>query len=699
MLVAANGAGSSCARPAPEHAPASRDGSWSVTGGEPGTTRYSTLEQISPANVSRLEVAWIHRSGRPGTVQANPIVVDRTLYFPTGTQELIALDAATGRERWRHRPVFDRIERPEFNHVNRGVAYWNGGANGARVFYVSGNLLNAVDASTGAAVSSFGRAGRVDLNAGHHRPPDRMGLTSSASPVVFENLVIVGTASWAAHANVSAFDARTGERRWIFNTIPHPGEFGYETFGDSTFWREGAGVNVWGGLSLDPSNGMVFFGTGQPKPDFYRPFNAGDHLFANSVVALNARTGERVWHYQTIHRDLWDTDVPAPPVLSDLTVDGRRVPVAIQITKRGDTFIFHRLTGALISKVEERPVPRSVLHGETSAPTQPFVTWPEAFAKQTVTLDDATDRTPAAREDALRRLRGADLARFAPPSERGIIYYGLHGGGQWGGAAYDPAREVLYVNANEIAWDIRMIDVNDPARRAGAGAHPGERVYVQRGCVTCHGASRQGLENAPKLTGLRARYEPLALGAVITRGRGSMPAFPSIPAAELRSLTSFLLDLGGGAPAAPGERLPPSYAVKGYDRFLDADGYPATAPPWGTLNALDLRSGKLRWRQPFGEYPELVREGRPPTGTENFGGPLVTRTGVLFIGATRDEKFRAFDAATGGLLWEYKLPFGGYATPSTYEVDGRQYVVIAATGGGKLATPVGDAMIAFALPR
>jgi quinoprotein glucose dehydrogenase len=383
-----------------------------------------------------------------------------------------------------------------------------------------------------------------------------------------------------------------------------------------------------------------------------------------------------------------------------MTVDGKRVPVAIQTTKTGDTFVFHRLTGKLISRVEERAVPPSKLYGETAAPTQPFVLWPESFAKQEVRLDDVTNRTAEARRWALEKLRNADLKRYSPPSERGIIYYGLHGGGEWGGGAYDPIDEVLYVNANEIAWNIQMIDLNDPARRAKGGSHPGEQVYQSRGCAACHGSERQGMENAPSLRGLQDRYEPLSLGALISRGRGAMPAFPSLTAQELQQLTGYLLDKRaepGTLP--PGVKLKPSYAVKGYDRFLDPNGYPATAPPWGTLNALDLKTGKLRWRVPLGVYPELMAQGLPPTGTENFGGPLVTRSGLLFIGATRDEHFRAIDTRNGRILWQYKLSYGGYATPSTYQIDGRQYVVIAATGGGKLGTPAGDVMIAFSLPR
>lgn len=503
--------------------------SWSVTGGNPGITHFSALDQITKENIHRLKPAWVHRSGSPANVQCNPIVVDGKLYFTTGQQELLALDASTGEELWRYRPTFDRIERPEFNHVNRGVARWKNGRND-RIFFVSGNFLNAVNARTGKGIDSFGENGQVDLNVGGHLPPERMGITSSASPVVINDLVIVGNSSWSAASNVSAYDVRTGERRWKFNTIPQPGEFGFETFGDTTSWRRVAGVNVWGGLSVDVENEMVFFGTGQPKFDFYRPFNEGAHLYGNSVVALDANTGERIWHYQVIHHDLWDMDVPAAPVLSEMTVDGARVPVAILITKTGNTFIFHRLTGELISQVEERPVPPSKLYGEAAWPTQPFVTWPEPFSKQELTLADVTNRTPEARAYALEKVRNADLARFSPPSERGLIYYGLHGGGEWGGGAYDPVNEVLYVNANEIAWDIQMINVNDPERLAGRQGriHPGEQVFMLRGCVTCHGADRQGMENIPALRDLPSKYEPLSLGSLIRNGRGAMPAFATI---------------------------------------------------------------------------------------------------------------------------------------------------------------------------
>ncbi len=684
-----------CREPEPEPAPFQ---SWAVTGGDPGITHYSELAQITPENVQNLQVAWTHTSGSPANVQCNPIVVGRTLYFTTGMQELVALDAATGEERWRYRPSFDRIERPEFNHVNRGVAYWKKGKE-ERIFYVAGSLINAVNARTGKAATSFGVEGIVDLNEGRHFPPGRMGLTSSASPVIYENLVLIGSSSWAAHANVSAYDAETGELQWAFNTIPHPGEVGYESYSDTTFWRTGAGVNVWGGLSVDEENGMVFFGTGQPKFDFYRPFNEGNHLFGNSVVALDAATGAHVWHYQVIHHDLWDMDVPCAPILSELTINGVKTPVAIQTTKTGNTFIFHRLTGALLSGAEERPAPPSLLYGEQASATQPFVTWPEPFSKQLVTDTDITTRTPEARTYALKKLQNADRDWYAPPSERGIIYYGLHGGGEWGGGAYDPEEEVLYVNANEIAWDIQMIDVNDPSRAGSGDMHPGKQIYMQKGCVSCHGADGEGMEGIPALKNLNLKYEPLSLGALITTGRGAMPGFPSISNEELQALTGFLLNQKAEQSVETPGDLKPNYAVKGYNRFLDPDGYPATAPPWGSLNALDLKTGRLRWRVPFGVYPELEAQGMAPTGTENFGGPLVTDTGVLFIGATRDERFRAFEAATGKILWEYQLPYGGYATPSTYEIDGKQYVVIAATGGGKLGTPVGDKLIAFALPN
>ena len=671
---------------------------WKVTGGDPGISHYAELNEINKENVKSLKPVWTFNSGSVVHNQCNPIVLDGSMYFTTGYQELIALDAKAGTEKWRFKPNFDRKERPEYMNINRGVATW-GAVEERRIFFCAGNLLVAVDANTGEPIASFGEGGKVDMNKGHHLPPEKMGITVSSSPVVVGDLVVIGASSWSATSHVAAYNVTTGERVWKFNTIPHEGEYGHDTYGDPDYWTRGAGVNVWGGISVDEENDMLFFGTGQPKGDFYRPFNEGQHLFGNSVVALQASTGVRKWHYQVIHHDLWDMDIPCAPVLAEVTVKGEKVPAAIQITKTGDTFIFNRLTGEVLSDVEEVPVKQSVLPGENSYPTQPKVSWPEAFSRKEVTPEQATTLSPEANASALERINNADLGRYDAPSEKGMIYYGLHGGGEWGGPAYHPEKNWLFINTNQIAWHIVMVDNNKKKKKNGEQVHPGRTVYMQNNCVACHGANLKGNDTQPALDKLMDKYaSPQAIAEVVTQGRGAMPAFPQLNDSEIRALTDFLYGLEpGDYPGLTQAEEKPSFSVKGYDRFYDENGYPATTPPWGALVALDLDSGEIQWKVPLGTYPELLEKGLPPTGSENFGGSLVTKGGLLFIGATRDEKFRAFDIDTGEIVWEYDLPFGGYATPSTFELDGKQYISILATGGGKLGTKEGDALVTFAL--
>ncbi|HLF33593.1 MAG TPA: PQQ-binding-like beta-propeller repeat protein [Cyclobacteriaceae bacterium] len=684
----------SCEEKIPDHA--DRFTTWEITGGDPSTIRYSSLDQVNLENIKELKPAWVHHSGSLANVQCNPIVIGRRLFFTTGLQELIALDATNGEEIWRFKPVFDRVIRPEFLHVNRGVAYWTDG-NEESLFYPSGNFLNAVNAKDGKSLLSFGKKGQVNFNAALQFEPSRMGITSSGSPIIYKDLVIVGCSSWSHGANVSAFNVVTGKRAWVFHTLPQPGQPGYQTYGDVDYWKTGAGVNVWGGFSMDEENGIIYFGTGQPKADFYRPENPGRHLFANSTVALDAASGKRLWHYQYIHHDLWDMDIPCPPVLTKLNINGKETLAAIQVTKTGNTFIFNRITGELLNKVEERPVPASQLAGEAAYPLQPFVLWPEPFSKQEITPDDYTPISQEESRSALERILNSDLKRFDPPSEKGIIYYGLHGGAEWGGPAYDPETNILYINSNEIAWHIQMLNLNPAATSSSRiEIHPGLLLYNTKACVVCHGADLKGTDNRPSLLNLKAKYTEEQLVKRIRDGGGEMPAFGSLDVEELNALVAFLLNQKIDSNIKSLRDSKPVYSVRGYNRFLDRNGYPATKPPWGTLNALNLNTGKLDWRIPFGYYPELL-DKMGITGTENFGGPLVTKGGLLFIGATRDEMFRAFDKRTGELLWEYKLPFGGYATPSAYVIDGKQYIVIPATGGGKLNTTSGDVMIAFSL--
>lgn len=678
---------------------------WPAHGGNVAHTQFSPLDQINPGNVSRLKVAWIHHTGDAGAddrsqIQCNPIVVGSVLYGTSAGLKAFALDAATGREIWTFNPFSGPGERPV--GVNRGLMYWEGGGE-ARILLGAGPHLYALDARTGRPVAGFGRDGRVDLREDLGRDVTGLHLISTTPGVVWRDLVIMGMRvgegpAPAAPGHIRAYDVRSGRLRWTFHTIPWPGETGYETWPEDA-WKRVGGANTWSGISLDAERGIVFAPTGSPTYDFWGGNRLGANLFANCILALDAATGKRLWHYQVVHHDVWDRDLPAAPILFSLRRGGRKIDALAQITKSAHVFLLDRQTGQPLFPVEERPVPPSDLDGEKTWPTQPIPVKPPPFARQILTEDDLTDRTPQAHVEALARLRGVRTGRqFIPPSRQGtVVFPGFDGGGEWGGAAVDPATGILYVNSSEMAWVLTMVDV--PGK---AAVSAGERVYVQY-CASCHGLDRRGGaaqgQLVPSLVDVSHRFESNDLVTLIDKGKGTMPALAFLPAGEKKAVAAFLR----GESAAPGDdeeekvEAGVPYTSTGYNRFLDSEGYPAVKPPWGTLNAIDLVRGETVWRVPLGEYPELTRRGVPPTGTENYGGPVVTAGGVVFIAASRDEMFHAFDKRTGRLLWQAPLPAGGYATPSTYEVAGRQYVVVAA-GGGKMGTRSGDAYVAFALP-
>lgn len=675
---------------------------WRTHGGDPGQNHFSNLNQINRGNVALLEVAWEYHAGdvlqNSGTqLQCNPIIVDDTLYATTPTLKVVALRAATGEEIWRFDPFADLDVMPQ--GINRGVSYWEG--EDRRILFSAGPYLYALNADTGLPIASFGREGKADLRKGLGREYQRMSVDATSPGAVYRDLIImgsrVGEGPGSAPGHVRAFDVRTGEQRWIFNTIPKPGEFGYETWPPGA-WQYAGGANAWAAISVDQARGIAFVPTGAATYDFYGSDRIGDNLFANSLIALDAGNGKRLWHFQTTHHDLWDRDLPAAPNLVRLKQEGREIDAVAQITKQGYVFTFDRATGEPIFPIEERPVPGSLLKGEVASPTQPFPTAPPPFSRQQITKDRLAKRTDEIYRESLERFKKLKTDHvYEPPSIGGtLVVPGTGGGASWGGAAFDPETTLLYVNSTEIPVVIEMMKLDKSMESLGRG------LYLQN-CAMCHGSDRTGdsKENIPSLITASEKYSLPKLVSLLVSGRGRMPGFAQMKFEELMALSTYLLEGDQGLPdenSAIGtseidSEHQHSYIHKGYKRFIASDGAPAVAPPWGLLTAIDLSAGEIRWQLPLGDHPKYKG-----TGNTNYGGPLVTSGGLLFIAATADKMLRAFDKITGQLLWETELPAAGFATPSTYEVDGKQYLVIAA-GGGKMGTPSGDSYIAFSLPQ
>jgi quinoprotein glucose dehydrogenase len=554
------------------------------------------------------------------------------------------------------------------------------------------NYLWALDKKTGRPIESFGARGRIDLRQGLGKPAEGLSVSASTPGVVFEDLFIlpasVPETLPGTPGHIRAFDVKTGEQRWIFHTIPQPGEFGYDTWPEDAYKLAG-GANAWAGLTVDPALGMVFAATGSASFDFYGVNRHGDNLFADCVLALDARTGRRIWHFQGVHHDVWDWDFPAPPTLVTVSRNGHPVEAVAQITKYGYVYVFDRRTGEPLFPIEERDAPTSTVEGEKLSETQPHPSKPPPFARQGLTEEMLTTRTPEAHASVLERFRTLKSGFFTPPSLEGtIVFPGFDGGGEWGGAAFDPETALLYVNSNEMPWIVKLIPNDDTS------------LYNSK-CATCHQEDRTGTTMAPSLVDIGARYSREQIATLIRQGTGRMPAFPDMGSRNINDLADFLIT-GKDKGKDPGFRNDPAwlqYRSDGESIFLDPDGYPAVTPPWGTLNAIDLNAGEIRWKIPFGEFSELAAQGLKNTGSDNYGGAVVTASGLLFIGATNfDKKFRAYDKLTGELLWETTLPAAGNATPSIYRIKGREYVVIAC-GGGKNGAPSGSSIVAFALPR
>jgi membrane-bound PQQ-dependent dehydrogenase (glucose/quinate/shikimate family) len=599
---------------------------WHSYGGDPGGARYSTLEQINRTNVARLQVAWTYKTGDSSdgkgaspvrsAFEATPLVIDGVMYFPTSFNRLIALDAETGRQLWAFDPKID-MTRIYTLFIHRGVAYWTDGER-QRIYYgtIDGRLF-AIDATNGKPVESFGENGMINLRIGvaDEHPRAAYGMTSP--PAIYKNLVICG--AWASDGlplgpsgDVRAFDAHTGKQVWRFHSIPHEGEFGNDTWeGDS--WKGRGAANMWSIPSLDVERGIVYLPLTSPAADFYGGDRKGANLFGDSLVALDAATGKRIWHFQTVHHNIWDYDIPAQPNLVTVKRNGEDIPAVAQVTKTGFTFLFDRRDGTPLFEIEERKVPASDIPDEEAWPTQPFPVKPPPFARQSMTPDELTDVTPESRAFCEQISKDAVFGELYTPigKKPTILFPGTNGGANWGGASFDPETDTLYVNSMDVGMISRLIE---------------------------------------------------------------RPQAEFIP----------WLHRGLGTPNA---------------RYWDKDLNPCQKPPWGHLTAIDLNTGEFRWRSVLGVVDELIEKGIPPTGTSNLGGGIVTAGGLVFIGATNDSRFRAFDKDTGKELWVTRLPASAHATPMTFRSkSGKQFVVIAAGGGNKYNKAYDDTLVAFALP-
>lgn len=682
---------------------------WNHFGGSHENIHYSTLDQITPDNVDQLEVAWTYETGdafEGSEMQCNPIIIDGVMYATTPKLRVIALDAATGQLKWSFDPNVENTKLGKMR--NRGVMYWRDLASGdERIYFGFRQYFYSLDAKTGKPDDKFGDNGRIDLREGLGRDPSGMTITNTTPGVIYRDLIIIGSlvseALPAAPGDIRAFDARTGKQRWSFHTIPHPGEFGYQTWPKDA-WKYIGGANNWSGMALDEKRGLVFVPTGSAAFDFYGANRHGDNLFANSLLCLNATTGKRVWHFQAIKHDVWDRDFPSAPALVTIKRNGRAIDAVAQITKSGHVYLFERVTGKSLFPIQYRKVLTNGAEGERLSAMQPLPSMPLPFARQTITEEMLTTRTPEANRAVTERFRaiykdGRKHQQFEPPSPNGtIVFPGYDGGGEWGGAAFDPESAWLYVNSNEMAWILRLVE--KPQSKA---SQSGKTLYAAN-CASCHRNDLRGTPpEFPALINLNRKFKDAEVSQIIRNGQGRMPGFSKLGNDAIHAITRYIMT-GEDTKTVDDHSVDPSpmdlkYTIDGYNKFLDPDGYPAVAPPWGTLNAIDLNTGKIIWQIPFGQYPELAEKGMANTGSENYGGGIVTKNGLFFIGATNyDKKFRAFDKRTGKLLWETKLAAAGNATPAMYEVNGRQFIVIAA-GGGKSKDPSGGSYVAFALKK
>jgi len=669
---------------------------WSSYLGDSGRSHFSSLSQITPENVQNLKVAWSYEAADSGQMQMNPIVVDSILYGVTAALRVVALHAETGKEIWQ---FGDSVK--VWHSTSRGVSYWEKDDD-KRILCTRGSELFALDALTGKPIPSFGNHGKVDLRSGMPKSAKNKFVISNTPGTVYNDLIVMplrlSEGAGAPPGDIMAFNVITGKLEWVFHTLPEKGEEGYETWSEDPRASSIVGAaNNWAGMAVDEEAGIIYIPTGSAAPDFYGGDRIGSNLYANCLLALDANTGKHLWHFQFIHHDIWDRDAPAPPNLLMVERHGKKVPAVAQVTKQGYVYVFDRMTGEALFDIEEVPVPATTIPGEEAWPTQPLPVKPKPFARQSQELTEA-DISPFAenREELVAFFNASDKRQYAPPAlTPNFLFPGYDGAAEWGGTAADPNQGIIYVNSNEMAWNLQVGPQNKIAEDTPKG-----RATYQKYCVSCHLGDRKGLEASgfPSLLDLQLRKEKIEVADIVTNGKGMMTGFPQIEKDEMDALLRFLYEeevQHSVAEKAETETDELNYIHTGYTKFLDSHGLPGIAPPWGTLHAIDLNTGEYIWSIPFGDTPQLGEMGEG-TGCENYGGPVVTENGLLFIAATKDGYFRVFNKHTGDLLWKYKLPAAAFATPAMYQVNGKQYIALAC-GGEKLGTEKGNQIIAFAL--
>jgi len=688
--------------------------SWLKTGGGNENLKYSSLHQIDTSNYDQLGIAWIYYSENKdstkfGPMECNPIVVDGVMYGVSPKLKLFAINAATGKELWTFNPA-DSVANKKWHrnsvNMNRGVAYWANGTD-KRIIYTVGPIVFSVNAETGNLVKSFGQEGGINLVNGLDRDPDKLFVAPTSPVMVYKNLFFVsGLVGDETPGHIRAFDIKSGQQKWIFHTIPYPQDKGYETWDDTTAYKHMGSTNSWAGFSLDEKRGILFAPTGNPSNDFYGGERTGMGLFGNSLLAIDAETGKLKWHFQTVHHDVWDMDLPAPPALVTVTHKGKKVDAVAQTTKTGFVFLLNRETGESLFPVKEVPVNTSTsLENEKLWPTQPMPEIPKPLVRQSFDSNDLNQFIDAKSYATIKNafLKYGPSKIFTPPSTKGtIVLPGYDGGAEWGGPAFDPETQLLYVNTNEMSWILEMVENKKNNQPLLTNYDAGKVIYTHN-CMKCHGTEMQGGGNYPSLIGAAKKYNTQTFSQLVKNGRRMMPGNNVLTELEKMALASYVLDIKTvqqqkftGTLSTPLPEQKTTYGFTGYNKFLTPEGYPAISPPWGSLTAINLNTGEQVWKIPFGEFESLKARGIPATGRENYGGPVVTKGGLLFIGASADGKFRIVHKRTGKILREIDLPAPGVATPSIYEIEGKQYVVIAC-GGSKWGGKSSDAYVAFTL--